>query len=193
MIVSSLLLAGIGSVWAGDGSQQNQNQQNQNQQNLIPVVTPAPTEAPAPVASTTPAPVASVTPASPTPVSAITVQMNTSPTLGAYLTDSAGKSLYLFAADSMNMSTCSGACATVWPPLTVPSGQVAAAGTGVTGSLLSTITRADGTTQVTYNGLPLYYYSGDTSTGNTNGEGISSFGALWFLVTPAGASVTPAA
>ena len=183
MIVSSLLLVGIGSVWAGDNYQQNENQQN-----IIPVVTPAPTE--------TPAPVASVTPASPTPqspVNAVTVQMNSSPTLGAYLTDSAGKSLYLFAADSMNMSTCSGACATVWPPLTVPSGQVAAAGTGVTGSLLSTITRADGTTQVTYNGLPLYYYSGDTSPGNTTGEGITSFGALWFLVTPAGASVTPAA
>jgi predicted lipoprotein with Yx(FWY)xxD motif len=120
----------------------------------------------------------------------------------SYLVDQTGKSLYVFAADTANTSACTGACATSWPPLTVTAGATPAAG-GVTGSsapasvantvqqaLLSTFARTDGTTQVTYNGMPLYYYSGDTAAGQTNGEGITAFGAEWYLEQPSGSPLT---
>src|ERR1700681_3060902 len=76
----------------------------------------------------------------------------------AVLTNSAGKTLYWFAPDTSTTSKCSGSCATYWPPVTGP----VTAGSGVTGTL-STITRADGTMQATYDGHPLYTYVGDTA------------------------------
>jgi predicted lipoprotein with Yx(FWY)xxD motif len=72
-------------------------------------------------------------------------------------------------------STCTGSCASAWPPLTVPAGGQAAAGAGVTGTL-ATLLRADGTTQVNYDGLPLYYWQGDTKPGDTTGQGKNGFG-----------------
>jgi predicted lipoprotein with Yx(FWY)xxD motif len=107
---------------------------------------------------------------------------------GAFLTDSAGKSLYLFASDTSTKSTCSAACLTAWPALTTTGAPTA--GTGLTASDLGTITGTNGKKQVTYNGHPLYYFAGDSSAGQTNGQGSNSFGALWWLVTPAGAALT---
>jgi predicted lipoprotein with Yx(FWY)xxD motif len=106
----------------------------------------------------------------------------------SFLTDSSGRSLYLFASDTSTKSTCSGACATAWPPLTAKG--VPAAGTGATASDLGTITRSDGTKQVTYDRHPLYYFSGDSAAGQTNGEGINGFGAPWYLVAPSGQQIT---
>lgn len=106
---------------------------------------------------------------------------------GTYLTDGSGKSLYLFAADSGGKSACSGPCAAAWPPLT--STGAPTAGSGATASMLTTIKRDDGSTQVVYNGHPLYYYSGDAAAGDTSGQGINQFGGLWWLVTPAGAAI----
>jgi predicted lipoprotein with Yx(FWY)xxD motif len=106
----------------------------------------------------------------------------------AFLTDSSGRSLYLFGADSKTMSTCSAACATAWPPLTVTGAPMA--GTGVTSGDLGTITRSDGTKQVTYAGHPLYYFAGDSAAGQTNGEGSHGFGAPWYVVAPSGQQVT---
>jgi predicted lipoprotein with Yx(FWY)xxD motif len=111
--------------------------------------------------------------------------------LGTYLTDASGKSLYLFASDTSTMSTCSGACATAWPPLTTTS--AATAGSGVTATDLGTLSRSGGTKQVTFNGHPLYYFEGDTAAGQTNGQGSSAFGAKWWLVTPAGQALEAAA
>src|SRR5437867_4419145 len=74
----------------------------------------------------------------------------------------------------------SGACATTWPPFTVDSKDQLKAGTGVTGAL-DMISRDDGSKQVTYKGAPLYYYSGDTKAGDTNGEG---FAGKWFVAAP---------
>ena len=82
------------------------------------------------------------------------------------------------------MSTCSGACATQWPPV-ISKGKPSA-GTGVTASMLSTTTRSDGSKQVTYNGHPLYTYIGDQSAGDVNGQGLNFFGGEWYVVTPAG-------
>jgi predicted lipoprotein with Yx(FWY)xxD motif len=108
---------------------------------------------------------------------------------GVHLTDGQGKSLYLFMADTSSQSTCNGACAAVWPPLIVPSGQSATAQGEAQQSLLGTTTRSDGSTQVTYNGRPVYYYAPDQSPGETKGQGINSFGALWYLDSPSGTPV----
>lgn len=107
---------------------------------------------------------------------------------GTYLTDGAGRAMYLWMKDPMGKSVCSGACAGAWPPVTT-SGTVTASG-GAKSASLATITRSDGTKQVTYDGHPLYYFSGDSGPGQTNGEGSNGFGAKWWLIAPSGAQVT---
>ena len=109
---------------------------------------------------------------------------------GSFLTNSAGRAIYLFVADSTGKSTCDGACAAAWPPV-IATGQPTAAG-GAQASDLSTITRSDGTKQVTYDGHPLYYFQGDTGPGTDKGQGIDGFGAKWWLVAPSGSSITTA-
>jgi predicted lipoprotein with Yx(FWY)xxD motif len=107
--------------------------------------------------------------------------------LGQFLVDAGGRSLYLFEADMTTASTCSGACAQTWQPLT--TGGAPQAESGATPSLLGTTMRTDGTTQVTYNQHPLYYFSGDSKPGDITGEGNTSFGAGWDVVSPAGAKI----
>ncbi len=111
------------------------------------------------------------------------VQVSSNTQYGSILVDKNGNTVYTFAADSLNNSVCTGACAQAWPPLAVPSGTSPQAGQSVTGKLGS-ITRSDGLTQVTYNGQPLYLYSGDTVAGQANGQGLNSFGGLWYVVSP---------
>ena len=106
------------------------------------------------------------------------------------LVNSSGMTLYKFSADSGGTSACSGACATAWPPVTVASGTTPKGGSGATGTF-GTITRSDGTKQVTYNGDPLYTFAGDTSAGATNGQNITSDGGTWTVVTASGSSTTP--
>jgi hypothetical protein len=76
----------------------------------------------------------------------------------------------------------------VWPPLTTTGAPKASA--GVDASKLGTISRSDGTKQVTYSGHPLYYFIADKSAGETKGQGSNSFGAPWWLVTPSGQAIT---
>jgi predicted lipoprotein with Yx(FWY)xxD motif len=104
--------------------------------------------------------------------------------LGTYLTNGAGRTLYLFAADHDHKSTCTGSCATTWPPL-ITKGKPTAGGKARPGKL-GTVKRQDGSKQVTYGGHPLYYYAGDASAGQTTGEGLDSYGAKWWVVSPAG-------
>jgi predicted lipoprotein with Yx(FWY)xxD motif len=118
-----------------------------------------------------------------------TVVAATTGSTGAFLTVS-GKSVYLWAKDSKDKSACSGACAGAWPPVTA-SGTVTASGS-VKASDLGTITRSNGTKQVTYNGHPLYYFVGDSAAGQTNGQGSDGFGAKWWLVSPTGTQITTA-
>lgn len=110
--------------------------------------------------------------------------------LGTYLTDGSGRALYLFMSDTATTSTCSGACATAWPPLVETS--TPAVSDGAQAAMLGTLARADGTTQVTYGGHPLYYFAADTAPGTTKGQGKNGFGALWWLVDPAGTAITSA-
>jgi predicted lipoprotein with Yx(FWY)xxD motif len=104
--------------------------------------------------------------------------------LGTFLVDGQGRTLYLWDADHGPRSTCTAACAQAWPPLTT-TGAPKASG-AVKSSLLGTATRADGSREVTYAGHPLYTYAGDTRPGQTTGEGSDSFGAPWWTVTTAG-------
>src|SRR3954452_17393080 len=106
--------------------------------------------------------------------------------LGKILVDSQGRTVYLFQKDTGSMSTCSGACATDWPPVTTTGKPTA--GSGLTASMVGTATRSDGSKQVTYNGHPLYLYVGDQKAGDTNGQGVNAFGALWYAVSPAGST-----
>jgi predicted lipoprotein with Yx(FWY)xxD motif len=94
--------------------------------------------------------------------------------LGPVLVGSNGLTLYTHSGDSATSSTCTGGCATAWPPLAVPAGATATAGTGVTGTL-ATLTRDDGSLQVTYNGLPLYGWKNDHAAGDVTGQGVNGF------------------
>jgi predicted lipoprotein with Yx(FWY)xxD motif len=107
---------------------------------------------------------------------------------GTFLTDGSGRALYMFASDTSSTSTCSSTCATYWPPLST-TGTPTAAGSA-TGSMLATITRADGSKQVTYNGHPLYLFKLDTAPGDTKGQGSTNFGAKWWLLAPSGQPIT---
>jgi predicted lipoprotein with Yx(FWY)xxD motif len=108
---------------------------------------------------------------------------------GTVLTNSKGFTLYWFAIDTPTKSNCNGACATFWPP--VIGKPTMASGTALTGKF-GTITRADGKTQATYAGHPLYTYKGDTAPGQVHGNGLNIEGGLWWAVTPSGAKLTSA-
>ena len=105
-------------------------------------------------------------------------------TVGAYLTGEDGKALYVFTPDSANKTTCTDTCAQNWPPFTIESDDTLAPGAGVTGAL-TTFARPDGKMQVAINGLPLYYYAGDTKAGDTSGQGKNG---KWFVASPTGAA-----
>ncbi|HEV2637096.1 MAG TPA: hypothetical protein VGX23_18220 [Actinocrinis sp.] len=102
------------------------------------------------------------------PAAASITVSSTSTSLGTVLTGPNGLTLYRFDPDTTTTSACTGGCAKVWPPVT----GMPTAGSGVIAADLGTITLADGTVQATYQGHPLYTYSGDTGPGQTTGNGI---------------------
>src|SRR6476661_4673133 len=112
------------------------------------------------------------------------IGVSTSSTLGRILVDSQGRTLYLFKADTGTRSTCNGACAVAWPPLR--TGHMAGPGSGVDAAKVGMTTRSGGGRQITYNGHPLYRFDGDHRAGDTNGQGVTAFGASWFAVSPDG-------
>ena len=116
------------------------------------------------------------------PAAGITIGSTSSATLGDYLTGQNGMTLYVLTKDTPDTSTCTGSCATTWPPLTVSSGASIAGPSGAPGTF-ATITRSDGTVQVTYDHMPLYYYSGDSNAGDTTGQGING---VWFVAPLSG-------
>ena len=102
--------------------------------------------------------------------------------LGDILVDGEGRTLYLFNPDAQGDPTCYDDCADAWPALV----EEVTAGDGVDGSLLGSATRTDGAVQVTYNGWPLYYFSGDVAPGDTNGQGLND---VWWVVDATGNAV----
>jgi predicted lipoprotein with Yx(FWY)xxD motif len=112
----------------------------------------------------------------------VALGLNKSDEYGSYLIAYNGMTLYTYGKDKTATSTCYGKCADNWPPYTVgPEDNVQNVKLGVTGNKVGTITRADGSMQVTYNGLPLYFYVGDKASGDTTGQNV---GKVWFVVKP---------
>jgi predicted lipoprotein with Yx(FWY)xxD motif len=106
---------------------------------------------------------------------------------GQILVDAKGRTLYDFPPDKMGTSTCYGACAALWPPLTTRGKPIA--GPGVHASLLGTTKRKDGKLEVTYNHHPLYYFVTDRKAGQTTGQGVNQFGAPWWVISAAGKEI----
>jgi predicted lipoprotein with Yx(FWY)xxD motif len=134
---------------------------------------------------TTSSTAAGTTPASGTSV-AVTVKHASK--LGTILAAGSKKmTVYMFQGDKGASSSCSGACASVWPPVT-SAGAATAAGAANKADL-GTIARSDGTTQVTYKGHPLYFFARDKDSGDAYGQGVKGFGADWYVLSPSGNKV----
>jgi predicted lipoprotein with Yx(FWY)xxD motif len=110
--------------------------------------------------------------------------------LGRVLVAGSGRTLYHNSSEPKGTVRCTGRCAVSWPPLLVPSGVRPVAGPGVRASMLGTIKRPDGKIQVTYDGLPLYLYSGDATPRSTHGQGIAELGGTWRALATTGKPVT---
>jgi predicted lipoprotein with Yx(FWY)xxD motif len=132
------------------------------------------------------APNPSTAPAAKAPAGGASIALASSK-LGKILVDGQGRTLYLFQADKGTASTCSGGCAAAWPPVTTTGKPTP--GPGVSASKLGTTKRSDGTTEVTYNGHPLYTFAGDGGPGQTSGQGVDGFGGEWNVLTAAGNAV----
>lgn len=133
-------------------------------------------------------------------------------TLGSYLVDAAGRTLYVVV-NGTETVPCEGDCATAWPPFTEEGMMMAAEGdtmmtnesemasedtlsedmammTTVDPALLATVVRADGSTQLTYNGHALYYFVGDVNPGEVNCQAVEQFGGIWYVLSPTGEVIT---
>lgn len=132
-------------------------------------------------------PAASSPAASPTAAAAVGLKTATS-SAGTIVVDANGMSVYFFTKDVKDSGTsaCTGACLTMWPPVTSTAATPTAE--GVSGTL-GTITTPDGAKQVTLNGLPLYYYAQDKKPGDILGQGVSD---VWYLASPAGEMIKTA-
>jgi predicted lipoprotein with Yx(FWY)xxD motif len=115
-----------------------------------------------------------------------TVKTAKNAALGTILVGATGRTVYHYTDDHGKNVDCKGACLQMWPPILVAKSVKPVAGPGVTASKLGTITRPDGTVQVTYNGYPLYRFSGDTKNGQANGQGLEK---SWYAIAPSGAVV----
>jgi predicted lipoprotein with Yx(FWY)xxD motif len=134
------------------------------------------------------------TPATTTPATTpatgggVTVTVKHASKLGTILAVGGKKmTVYMFEGDKGAASSCTGACASVWPPVTTSGGPTAS---GAANSAdLGTITRSDGTTQVTYKGHPLYFFAKDKDAGDAYGQGVHGFGADWYVIASTGSKV----
>jgi len=172
LLLAGALVGALAVVACGSNSNKNSNQP------AATITAPAVATTVAPIPSTAGSRPATATPA----VGTATVQVRQTPALGAVLTTAAGKTLYAFSLDTAGTSTCTGACATAWPPLLLTLGNPVAP-PGLPGAL-GTITRSDGTRQVTYKGQPLYTFARDALPGDTTGDGVTAFNGTWHVVHP---------
>jgi predicted lipoprotein with Yx(FWY)xxD motif len=133
---------------------------------------------------------ASSAPAAP---AAVTIDAHAMSKLGNVLVTSSGMTLYMFVPDNDAKVTCTGLCAATWPPVFIKSGAKPTAGTGVLQAKLGVDTDPAGGDVVTYNGWPLYGYTGDQAPGQATGQGVNVNGGLWYVINTAGqvVKVTP--
>ena len=121
--------------------------------------------------------------------SPVTVSAENVAGVGTVLVNSRGQTLYMLTSDKGGKITCTAGngCAKVWPSAELPKGATSAtAGSGIQTSLLGTVTNSAGRLYVTYNGWPLYTYTGDRAPGQANGEGITAFGGIWYVLSASG-------
>jgi predicted lipoprotein with Yx(FWY)xxD motif len=122
---------------------------------------------------------------------AITMKSTLNSSLGSsILVNSAGRTLYHDSAEKKNTVKCLATCLKEWVPLVVTAGAKPVAGTGVTAAKVGVLKRPDGKMQVTYAGLPLYLFAGDSKAGDVNGQGV---GGIWHAIAPTGIVITKAA
>jgi len=121
------------------------------------------------------------------PVGTATIAVAANSKLGQILVDGNGRTVYLFAADTGSTSTCYTQCAQYWPPVLTSGFPIA--GAGVSASLLGTTARHDGSSEVTYAGHPLYYVVTDQHAGDTTGQAVNNYGALWYVIGPDGKQI----
>ena len=117
-------------------------------------------------------------------VATLTVNTRNAAGVGTVLVDAKGLTLYHLKTESGSTIQCTGSCASTWPPLLFSGNGSPTGGSHVTGAL-ATVKRPDGGTQVTYMGMTLYTYAGDSAPGQAHGQGIQG---VWFAVTPSGLS-----
>lgn len=122
----------------------------------------------------------------------VTVRAQSLPGVGTVLVTASGYALYMFAPDDHRTVTCTGACAGTWPPLRLPAGATIAAGHGVKASLLGSEPNPAGGRVVSYNGWPLYTYTGDVDAGQATGQAIDINGGEWYVMRPSGQPLIPA-
>lgn len=137
-----------------------------------------PTILPTVAGATPPAATPGTSPEASGAAEAYEVELGDKDSLGKFLVGEDGKTLYLFTPDTATKSNCTGGCIDSWPAFTVEAGETVKGGDGVTGTF-GTITRDDGSTQVTYAGHPLYYFAGDQAAGDVNGQGLNG---KWYVV-----------
>jgi predicted lipoprotein with Yx(FWY)xxD motif len=127
------------------------------------------------------------------PSAAVTISAKSVPGVGTVLVNGQGQTLYMLTSEKGGKLTCTDAsgCTKVWPDTELPKGMTAAkAGSGINGSLLGTVKAASGSLYVTYNGWPLYTFSGDSGPGAVKGQGLTSFGGTWYVLGTSGNPVT---
>jgi len=120
----------------------------------------------------------------------VTVDSRSVPGFGKVLVNDKGYALYMFEPDSQRQVTCTGLCAATWPPVRIVDSASLAAGPGVSSARLSSDPDPAGGRVVTYNGWPLYTYTGDVAPGQVTGQGIDLNGGDWYLMRPSGQPIT---
>lgn len=140
----------------------------------------APTQAPAAASN-----VAASSSAAPAASAPVVLQVTTNDQLGKFLADDKGMTLYMFTKDTRDTSNCYDKCEQAWPPLLL-QGAKPTVKDGVDAKLLGTTTRKDGSVQVTYAGMPLYYYFEDKAPGDVLGQNSNK---VWFVIAPAGSVI----
>lgn len=158
------------SVLAACGSSTN----NSPAATATPVTASTATATPAPTATPVPTPTATAAPAG------VSVGTGSTTSAGTVLVDAQGRTLYRFTAEASGSIACTGSCVSIWRPLVLPQGQQVSPQGSLPGHFAS-MARPEGTEQVTYNGWPLYTYSGDTAAGQATGNGVAG---KWFAATP---------
>jgi predicted lipoprotein with Yx(FWY)xxD motif len=121
---------------------------------------------------------------------AVQISTRTLPGLGSVVVNAKGHTLYVFAPDKAKKVTCVGACAAIWPPLALSSGQKPVVSGQAKSSLVGSDPNPAGGRTVTYAGWPLYSYVTDTAPGSAHGQGLKLNGGLWYVISPSGKVIT---